>query len=241
MAELGHFAPRSRFVHLYVNGSYRGLYGVMELPETPFLVTVPGTVTPQFDVRQGADQLAGDPVSWNGLFGQTGSRTAAPATYEKLSREIDMESFIDFIIVQLFTGNANLNRDGNWMAVRARSPEGPFNFVTTMSPNPMSDWTADQIGFDDNLGPMRLFQMLRQDTRFRERFTVRAGELLERGGALSEELAADRFQSLAKQIRNAAEVESRRWNGEGLDGLETFLKKRPGEFKKQLESAGLWK
>jgi hypothetical protein len=236
MLSLGQTAPRGLFVNFYLNGSYRGLYSLMELPSTPFLSTEPETSAPLFDVRQGLRQLAGDSIIWNKLYERSGSTTYEPGTMP-----VDLESFIDFMLVQLFTGTADLDRDGNWMAVRPRSPGGRFEFVTMVNPNPMTDWTRDQINTDGENGPARLFQLLRRDRTFQEQFVWRAVKMLGPDGALSKEKSVERFQFTMSQIEDAVAMESLRWSAGGGDEVRKFLEERPGEFKRQLESAGLWK
>ncbi|GEM_PF-567268 len=236
MLSLGRIAPRSLFVNVYLNGSYRGVYSLMEFPSTPFLVAESGTAAPLFDIRQGLRQLAGDSISWNKLNARSGL-----STYEQLNAAVDLEAFIDFMLVQLFTGTADLDRDGNWMAVRARSAVGRFEFMTTVNPNPLTNWTLDQINTGGEQGPAWLFQLLRRDKIFQEQFALRAVELLGPGGALSKEKSVERFRFSMSGIEEAAAMESLRWNAGGGDGVRKFLEERPGEFKKQLESAGLWK
>jgi hypothetical protein len=85
------FGPRGRFVHLYVNGLYWGLYNPVERPESSFWSDTFGGSKDDYFARNHGGTIDGSPVWWNGLIASAATcrrsattsstgRTAAAAT-----------------------------------------------------------------------------------------------------------------------------------------------------------------
>ncbi len=71
--------------------------------------------------------------------------------------------------------------------------------------------TNNSIAYDDDKSPPRLFQKLRENIEFRNRFSARAHEVLGSNGVLSAVASSDRYRRLSETLEPAILLESARW------------------------------
>ena len=212
-AALGHPAARGRFVHLYLNGLYWGIYNLTERPDEHFAVSHLGGAPKDFDARNADHVLSGDTNAWNQLLTLANAGLREDAAYQAVRPLLDVPAFIDYMLVNLYGSNADWDRASNWYAVRRRKPAGPFQFIVWDGERTLEDPRADILAADDDQSPLRLFQKLRENAAFRREFGARARALLTGDGVLSPASAAARFRRLAEAMDPAIVAESARWGG----------------------------
>lgn len=238
-SSLDRYAARSRFVHLFLNGGYRGIYNLAEHPETPFVSQTLQFVEPNYDVRLGSRQIAGDSIAWNALNALADSVNLGTAPVDSLASAIDVESFIDYSVLRLFAGVDGIDHNGRWMAVRLRDRNAPTEFMQTFTTTPMTNtWKDAGSLISRRQNPSRLFEVLGKDRRFQAAFARRVDKLFSPGGVLSAEASLDRFYFLEQQLTNAIDAEQLRWNldPKSLDAIEDFLKQRPEIVREQISA-----
>ena len=90
---MGQVAARGRWVALYLNGAYWGLYNLTERIDDTFLAT-------HFDYDYWDVVRTWDDVAWTASVDwTTGTDLSAAAQYEQAVQQLDIENFTSFIIL----------------------------------------------------------------------------------------------------------------------------------------------
>lgn len=207
MAAMGYPSARGRFVHLYLNGLYWGIYNLCERPSAP----VANQTSSSYDVRNADKMESGDPVAWDKLMVLANSGLADAARYRAASRCLDLTQLADYLILNFYAGNADWSRSANWYAIRPRRPDGKFQFFVWDAEQTFGEVDANTLSLDDDESPMRLFHKLRENAAFRSLFAARAQRLLFANGPLSPEVGAERWRRLTDTSERAMAAESARW------------------------------
>jgi hypothetical protein len=235
MRDLGHLAGHSRYVHLFLNGLYWGMYEITERPEEDFAAAYLGGAPDEYDVIKDFAELAsGNLTSWNQLMTLANSGTAlandagywlvqgrnpdgsAHATAEPL---LHMASFIDYMILHI-SGGAEDWPNHNYWAFRRRGPGSDgFHFIpwdqeisndnTTRTGSHIFPNIFEQVNAANS--PAILYDRLRRGPAFRQRFRDRVHELYFNNGPLSQSANRARWASLQGVIDKAIVGESARW------------------------------
>ena len=206
MDALGHRSARGIFVHLYLNGLYWGLYNLCESPGAQMLG--PGAKNPESDILKGAETESGDRVAWDEMMALADSGLSDERRFQEISRQLDLPQFMDYILLNLYAGNADWDRSANWYAIRPRTVAGRFSFHVWDAEAILGHAEIKTLDTDDE-SPLSLFHQLAENTRFRAEFAQRVERLF--AGPLAAEAAAQRFRSLADSIAKAMPLEAARW------------------------------
>jgi hypothetical protein len=211
MLALGHPSARGRFVHLYLNGLYWGVYNLCERPAESMLANGKTSPPTRYDVRK-ADQIeSGDQVAWDTMMTLANSGLDKERSYQEISQCLDLTEFVDFLLLNFFAGNSDWDRSANWYAIRPRIPRGKFQFLVWDADRTLTNPEVNMLGVDDEESPMHLFHQLSQNARFRELFAARAQHVLFGNGPLAPGPAAERFRILADSVTPALVAEAARW------------------------------
>ena len=125
--EMGRISPRGRYVHLYINGLYWGVYDLHEVPNSDFFADHIGGEKEDWDVIQNPrftnefyGMVDGNNQAFEELLAlcRPPTRLADPAVYDQVRRFIDPEAFADHLIVQMWGGQ------NDWMGPVFRSGTG---------------------------------------------------------------------------------------------------------------------
>lgn len=208
---MGHPSARGEFVHLYLNGLYWGVYNLAERPDAIFAAAHFGGRPDDYDARNGENILEGDARAWDRLLALANAGVNAER-YSQISELLDLPAFADYMLLNIYGGNADWDRASNWYAARKR-PNGKFHFFVWDGERTLEDVNANTVAYDDDLSPPRLFQKLRQNDEFKKLFHERAQLHLTGNGALTPRVAAERFEHWSKKLDSAIVAESARWGG----------------------------
>lgn len=210
-AAMGRLSARGKFVHLFLNGLYWGVYNLTERPSAPFVAAHLGGKPSDYDSRNGENILEGTDKAWRELFRIANSGVQAMAAYHEVDRLLDIEAFSDFMLLNLYGANGDWDRVSNWYAARKRSGEGRFQFLVWDGERTLEKVEDTILDSDDDLSPTRLFQRLRENSEFRRTFARRARKHLAEDGVLGPVMAAARYRVLATQMDGPILLESARW------------------------------
>ncbi|MGD9636199.1 MAG: CotH kinase family protein, partial [Pirellulales bacterium] len=222
----GKGAPHGKYVHLYLNGLYWGLYNVHERPDDSFAPEYYGGDKDNYDVIKHANQDVNHEYTWveGGVAAEeryaqliaatqdVQNNPASAALYQTVMSQLDVEQFIDYMIVHYYGANQADWSHNNWYATRDRTgglwrfhawdqehafpPGGEFFNLTTK---------------DDLDAPTAIHQNLIGNAEYKLKFADRVQALLENGGVLTEDAAAAVYQARIDEITAAIIGESARW------------------------------
>jgi hypothetical protein len=211
MQAMGHPSARGRFVHLYLNGLYWGIYDLCESPGPDLLPACQTASAAAFDVRKAGQVESGDALAWNQMLRLANAGLDDDQRYGQISQCLDLPELADYLILNFYAGNSDWDRSANWVAIRPRTPSGRFQFLVWDGECTLGNVDANTLDFDDDESPPRLFHQLAQNARFRKLFAARAEQLLLQNGALSTAQAGRRYRELAASIAPAMDAEAARW------------------------------
>ncbi len=216
-AAMGQPAARGRFVHLYLNGLYWGIYNLTERPSESFLASRQGGQAADYDSRNSNKVLSGDTNAWAQLFGLVNAGVTNHVAWEQVSRLLDVTNFADYMLLNYYGANADWDRASNWYAGRRRHPAGPYQFFVWDGERTLEQVADDRMDFDDDQSPSRLFQKLKDNPEFRALFAERVRWHCLGAGALSPASAAERYRQLADTLELPIVAESARWGSYRCD------------------------
>jgi hypothetical protein len=224
----GSLSPRGRFVHLYLNGLYWGLYELHERPDEHFAAAHLGGVEEDYDVFRHEDTQAiyGDTVAWDTMLAilRRPAGLADAASYAEIQSYLDVADFIDYMLVNFFAGNEDWPHH-NWYAARRRAPDAGFRFFSWDAEHVLKEVTANDTTEDDAGTPGEIFQALRQSPAFLAALDARASELFGPGGIFyvnperpvydpahpEDNRPAHLYMQRIEEVRAAMLAESARW------------------------------
>jgi hypothetical protein len=232
----GGVAPHGKYVHLYLDGVYWGLYNLHERPDEHFAADYFGGDNDDYYVVKHANTDNERNFTYvNGgyaaegafldLLGVTEAARDNPtslAAYQAVASILDIDQFIDYFIVHMYAGNENDWPHNNWYATfdsvgtdgkwRFHSWDQEHAFPTTDNGDQWNE-TSDptDTASEDDEGPGDVFHDMIQHAEFRVHFADRVQELLRNGGALTESAAQAAYEGRLNEINAAMIAESARW------------------------------
>ena len=149
--EMGLLSPRGRYVHLYINTEYWGLYDLHERPNADFFESYLGGDEDEYDVlhhptffNESYTVVDGNSVAWETARDIVSSGVNSEEQYQAIENLIDIDNLIDHFIVRIWSGDYDwlgpISRNGaivsvfdnkNWYSGRrSRGESGKFKFFT---------------------------------------------------------------------------------------------------------------
>ncbi|MEM9656942.1 MAG: CotH kinase family protein, partial [Planctomycetota bacterium] len=196
-------AGQGKYVHLYLNGLYWGLYVVEERAEAAHYAQYHGGDESEYDALNGSNVVDGDRRSFDSMKATVRSRD-----WNAIQQVLDVDNFIDFTIIQQFGSNNDIKTFQNWRGAGGGSANAPWRFYS---------WDSERVlegvgeGVSNTTDPAEILNDLMQITEFRVRFADRVQQHFFNGGALTPESATQRLLERTDQLANAIVAESARW------------------------------
>lgn len=259
--DMGQIASHNRYVHLFLNGLYWGVYDISEQPTKHFGAAYYGGDDDEYDAYDQGILRAGTSTAYTAM-------TSIPnlgdnARYEQMKQYLDVPQYIDYVLLHFFVGHQDWGLNKNWHAVRPRRPGGTFRFFP---------WDGECILLNEDINrvsntnvPAGLHTKLRDNAQYRLDFADRVFKhLLAPGGALTREANVARWLYWSNLLYRPIVAESCRWGDyrrdvhpwmEGTFALYTrethwqpenqrvvnsYFVNRPAIVLNQLRSAGLY-
>lgn len=224
-AKMGHLAAHNKFVHLYINGMYWGLYNISERMDDDFMAYYLNGEKEDFDViKDYAEVAEGNPDAWNTMMYIAEQGLSEAVSYyaiqgknefgeddDLLEAYLDVDNLIDYMILNFYAGNKDWDHH-NWVAVRNRiAPDKGFQFIPWDSERIFAGKSDNQVEEFNEGRPSFLYTQLRNNPVFRMQFAKRANELLGPSGLLSPDSVIAGWQTRSAEIELAIIAESARW------------------------------
>ncbi len=206
---MGHEASLGTFVNLFVNGSYKGYYNLCERIDEEFCQKyydsksewdVVGWVQPE-NILEATD---GDMTAFNAFinYAQTND-LADPVYYHEVVKQLDLEGFVDYLIVQCWGGNWDWPQN-NWTATAERSTDRKWRFFVWDAEGCMdNDLYRDRFGTlnSESSYLSRLYRALKINEDFRMLFSDRLQKhFLESDSVMRKEFMDTLFWQLADEV-----------------------------------------
>ncbi|MCF7805192.1 MAG: lamin tail domain-containing protein [Candidatus Marinimicrobia bacterium] len=223
--DMGHPAAHGRFVHLYLNGIYWGVYNATERVDEEFAEEYLGGDEVEYDLIKDYGEVAeGRKDAWDELIALAGKDVSDDANYYRILGKnadgtdnpeyesyLDIENFIDYMIIHFYAGNVDWDHH-NWIAARNRvNPGAGFKFFSWDSERIFENVNTNILSEDNHDRPSGIFQDLTDSEIFLRLFADRVQEHLYSDGALTNEAVSQRLQDRANEIEIAIIAESARW------------------------------
>ena len=201
---------------LFINGEYWGIHNIREKYNEDYLKVHHGADPDNIDLlfidvrpQGGVEVLAGDREQYDALLNfMQNNNLASQANYEQVATMMDIDNFIDYTIVEAFTGNTSWAH--NIRMWRPRTPAGKWQWL--MFDMDRGFRTRDFNGFEDMRQLQPIFESLLQNQNFRDRLVLRFSEYLNDG------FRADRVVPILDSLQTDIEEEitrhCERWRGE---------------------------
>ncbi|MCH2584099.1 MAG: CotH kinase family protein, partial [Planctomycetes bacterium] len=235
---MGNAASHERFLHVYINGVYWGLYNAVERPDHAFSATYFGGEKEDWDAYSNGSTTNGNTQAWNTMLNLARQGLEADAAYQRiqgrnpdgsenpnLPQYVDVDNIIDYMITNLYVGNTDWPHKNYWVGFNPAEPSGfkYYMWDSEWSMGLRSDLGTNRVNV--NNGVAEVYGRLRANPEFRVRFGDRLHQYFSSDGALyvdpdnqgwdpehpERNRPAERFMRLANTIDRAVVAESARW------------------------------
>ena len=231
--DMGHPTAGSTFVHLFLNGTYWGLYNPTERPDGSFGEDHFGGDDTDYDAvsrRFSVEVQSGTKTHWDTMIAHSNTELDTQAEYETLKQEyMDVDNLIDYMLMHQFMQA----RDGpddfghnNMRLVRRNNPadlwqayawDMEYSMIDTTGTRdysyPFPIYSSSRNSNNDITDSIASVYIRLKDNNpeFQLRYADRAFEHLFNGGAFTPTNASARFEARALEIESAVIAESARW------------------------------
>ena len=129
-ADVGQVASHGTFVHLFLNGVYKGIYNPTERIAPKFLQAWHGGSEDWDVIAQSGEIAEGNATEWNQLRNLASTQNPAnAAVLQQIEERLDLDNFIDYLLLNYYADNLDWGEGKNYYAIRSHQPAGPFHFV----------------------------------------------------------------------------------------------------------------
>jgi hypothetical protein len=209
-----------RFVHLYLNGLYWGLYNLVERPNDAFQASYFGGEKEDWYVVSHSGTLSGASDRFKELLELAeGGNLAEPEKYAQVNSLLDVPQFVDYLILEWYGGNTDWPQN-NWYAA-VQNPTGQVRYfawdgeLTWVEGAKVHTGQTNAVGLTNTIKP--LFEALIQNPDFKMLLADRVYHHLFNNGALTDANAQARWLHLANEVEPAMVAESARWGDARYD------------------------
>ena len=207
MRAMGGLSSHSRFVNLYVNGLYWGVYDPTERPDEDFASSYLGGTPEDYDVINENVAKAGTMDAYNALLSI--GNLSQNSQYEQLQQMLDITNFIDYTLLNFYAANQDWGLAKNWYIIRRRAPGETFKYLVWDGERTFEGPTDNRVSNTDV--PGGLHSALLANAEYRLQFADRVHQHFFNGGALTPEAVAARWMKRAAEVDQAMIAESARW------------------------------
>lgn len=208
---MGQLSSHGRYVHLYINGLYWGLYNPSERPSATFLAAHEGGEKEEWDAIKHIDgAIDGTIDNWNQTMAMANAGLETAEAYEAIQDYLGIDNLIDYIILVHYSQNVDWVYN-NWYAGRRRLDGWKWMFFVWDTEYALYDVNLDITNRDGNGTPPRFFQACKANAEFRLRYADRLHRHVFNDGVLTPDRAKAIFMNRANEIYTAIIGESARW------------------------------
>ncbi|MBI2949469.1 MAG: lamin tail domain-containing protein [Verrucomicrobia bacterium] len=207
MRAMGGLASHNRYVHLFLNGLYWGIYDPSERPDGAFAASYLGGEKEQYDVVNEGAVVDGSMAAYNTM--RAISNLADPAAYTRMQQYLDLTQFIDYMLLHFYIGHQDWGQNKNWYTVRPKDGRRGFAYVPWDGENILDNPTYNRVSNSDT--PSGLHTKLVANAEYRLAFADRVQKHFFNNGALTPAAVMERWRKRAREVELPIVAESARW------------------------------
>jgi hypothetical protein len=219
--KMGHTSVNALYVHLFINGMYWGLYNIAERVDDQFGKDHLGGKKEDIDVvkieEDGGNHIEaseGSLDAWEKMNNVV-TRAADDTYYQQLDSLLDIDNFIDYMLINQYAGNTDWDHH-NWYAIRRHNNDSTvsegFRFLCWDSELILGNLWENVLSTNNGKQyPTGIFNYLLQNEKFARKYVRRAKEVLADDGLLGESSVVEVWDSLYYTIDKALYDEAARW------------------------------
>jgi hypothetical protein len=202
-------------VHLYLNGLYWGLYHTLDRNEDNSMAQRFGGAEEDWDVikssrTNGMEAIDGDITAWNAMLTQAEAGLAGEAEYAAIQEEIDLDNFIDYLLVNFYDGNSDWD-DNNFQAARRKTGNDRWRIFVWDSERTFLSPSTNNTGKNFANRTTRLHTKLSDNSEYRLRFADRVHKHFFNNGVLTPTGVSNELDKWIALLETPLIAESARW------------------------------
>ncbi len=192
--DTGQPSSHGMYVHLFLNGQYKGYYNPTERIDEGFLKSWHGGRGKWDVIAQGGEVREGDGTAWNSLktMVSSGKGPADPAIYTEISKRLDLVNYVDYLLANIYAGTGDWPHN-NWRAAKERVLGGKYRFYIwdaewafeNQGRSVGNNTLTTELGGDSEIATF--YKRLKLSAEFRQLFADRVHKQYFNGGALTDE------------------------------------------------------
>lgn len=263
MRDMGQYSARSKFVHLFLNGMYWGMYNLSERMDENAMRDNLGGSADDYDIIKDYYEVEfGDTVAWDKLVNLSADGAGNPDNYQRLignrpdgtpdttiEKLVNPDNLIDYILFNMYAGTTDWDNH-NWYAVRRKTNSEGFHFLV---------WDAESVFSNANRAewiiyggyfnrPSGVFYNLMKYNQFSDKFISHVNKQFFEGGAATPLPGLNRYEKWLAEIDTALIIDQARWVASTSDIWNktyhsfrtTYFPARTETVFKQLVTAGVY-
>ncbi|MEN6425372.1 MAG: lamin tail domain-containing protein [Phycisphaerales bacterium] len=203
--DMGQVACMGTFANLFINGQYKGYYNPTEHVKEESCQQWFGS-DQAWDVMTMNGIRDGDSQSWDAMINYARNHNLADsASYAELCKRLDVECFIDYLIIRLWPNDWDWPQN-NWAAACERSPTGKWKFFVWDAEGTFESGQVQANRFSElnnqGNGNAYLYRALKANKDFRLLFADRVYKHFFNGGALTQANVSYRFSEMRQELQS---------------------------------------
>ncbi|MFT6242759.1 MAG: hypothetical protein ACJAQT_004870 [Akkermansiaceae bacterium] len=212
---MGQAATKQDHIHLYINGLYWGVFNTIERIEGDSMATAYGGNKEDWDVMKASPPTSvvaedGEATAWQEVVALANAGVASVANFEAIQEKLDLENYIDWLLVNFYNGNSDWDHN-NWQAARRRDVDDHFRFFVWDSERTLLGAAVNSTTKNTANRPTGIHQRLRQNREYRMMFADRVQRHFFNGGTLTPGVVESVFDRFVTRLRSPLVAESARW------------------------------
>lgn len=212
--EMGGLSFHGRYVHLYLNGLYWGVYDLHERPDDAFLSEYLDAEREDFDIiKHNPNRIvSGSNESYLAMLEVARKGLSTEKGLNDIQEYLDLPAFIDYMLLNFYLGNYDWAHQ-NYYAARNNILQTGFRFYTWDAEHVMrySDVQYNSTTENNEGGPTEIHTLLKENEEYRLMFADAVYKHCFNEGALSISNFENKFRFRAEEIEKAIVLESARW------------------------------
>jgi hypothetical protein len=224
--DMGQYAARSKFVHVYLNGLYWGMYNLSEQMDENCMRDNLGGSADDYDIIKDYYEIeAGDSIAWARLVAMADDNIENNENYQKLlgnnsdgspnpsfEKMLNPENLIDYIMMNMQAGMTDWDHH-NWFAARRRTDSEGFHFLVWDAEKGLTvtDRVTGIVWRGTEERPTGVFSDLLRNASFKDLFISHVNRHFFEGGALTPGPCLERYENWLDEIDTALIADQARW------------------------------